>query len=236
MNDSEIQAFDLKIGTTIRELVLEIFRQERKASERAALEMENPSTKSPKPESSRKYSATASSKKVGKAANVQGARLTLQQKVDLVTTPGITQTPEQRVKAVKDLGEGSKAAQKAMESLQKQGLVDRSKAKESPQKQGLVRRPKANDIDNSKHKDTKTSKHEDTETSESESESETSEFESEPEPRAPKTRGIARRSTRLIDKPVKKSKVLLDIYDLGEPEDEAWDMPVYKNPPRYHRN
>jgi len=253
MNDSDIQAFDLKIGTTIRELVLEILRHERKTSERAFLEMDNPSTKSPKPKSSRKCSATASSKKVGKAAGTHGARLTLQQKVDLVTAPGVTQTPERRVKAVKDLGEGSKEAQKAMESLQKQGLVHRSKA---------------NDIDSSKHRDskavehksTKTSKHEDTETTGSESEAseselkapktrgvarrstrpiDTSESESETshsEPKAPKTRGIARRSTRLIDKPVKKSKVLLDIYDLGEPEDEAWDMPVYKNPPRYHRN
>ena len=236
MNDSDIQAFDLKIGKTIRELVLEILRHERKASERAFLEMDNPSTKFPKPDPSRKSSAAASSKKVGKAAGTHGTRLTRQQKLDLVTAPGITQTPEQRVKAVKDLGEGSKAAQKAMESLQKQGLVDRSKEKESPQKRGLIHRPKANEIVSPKHKDIKTSKHEDTETSESDSESETSEFESEPEPRAPKTRGIARRSTRLIDKPVKKSKVLLDIYDLGEPEDEAWDMPVYKNPPRYHRN
>ncbi len=227
MNDSDIQAFDLKIGKTIRELVLEILRHERKASERAFLEMDNPSTKFPKPDPSRKSSAAASSKKVGKAAGTHGTRLTRQQKLDLVTAPGITQTPEQRVKAVKDLGEGSKAAQKAMESLQKQGLVDRSKEKESQQKRGLIHRPKANEIVSPKHKDIKTSKHEDTETSE---------LESEPEPRAPKTRGIARRSTRLIDKPVKKSKVLLDIYDLGEPEDEAWDMPVYKNPPRYHRN
>jgi len=227
MNDSDIQAFDLKIGKTIRELVLEILRHERKASERAFLEMDNPSTKFPKPDPSRKSSAAASSKKVGKAASTHGTRLTRQQKLDLVTAPGITQTPEQRVKAVKDLGEGSKAAQKAMESLQKQGLVDRSKEKESQQKRGLIHRPKANEIVSPKHKDIKTSKHEDTETSE---------LESEPEPRAPKTRGIARRSTRLIDKPVKKSKVLLDIYDLGEPEDEAWDMPVYKNPPRYHRN
>lgn len=269
MNDSEYEAFDLKIGKTIREVVLEILQHERKALARAFLEMENASLKSPKPRSSHKSSATASSKKVGKAAATHDARLTPQQKVDLITAPGTTQTPERRVKAVKDLGEGSKAAQQAMESLQKQGLVNHSKAKESLQKQSLVDRSRAKDIDSAKH-DTKTSKHEDTETSESESqtsESESGSCESEPKapktrgiartksskhevteasesdsetseskPKAPKTRGIARRSTRLIDKPVKKSKVLLDIYDLGEPEDEAWDMPVYKNPPRYHRN
>lgn len=263
MNDSETEAFDLKIGKTIRKVVLEILQHERKALVRAFLEMENASLKSPKPDSSRKSSVTASSKKVGKATGTHDARLTLQQKVDLLTAPGITQTPERRVKVVKNLGEGSKAAQQAMESLQKQGLVDRSKGKESLQKQRLADRSRAKNIDSSKHADTKTSKHEDTETSGSESETSESESgSSTPEPRAPKTRGIARiksskhedteaseskpkapktrgvarRSTRLIDKPVKKSKVLLDIYDLGEPEDEAWDMPVYKNPPRYHRN
>lgn len=216
MNDTEIQAFDLKIGKTIREVVLEILRYEGRALEKAFLEMENPSIKSPKPDSSRKPSATASSKKVGKAASTHGARLTRQQKMDLVTAPGITQTPERRVKAIRDLGEGCKVARKAVESLQKQGLVDRSKAK---------------DTDSSEHTDTtRTSGYEDSETSESESETSGS------EPKAPKTRGVARRSTRLKDKPVKKSKIPFDIYDLGEPEEEAWDMPVYEKPPRYRRN
>jgi len=216
MNDTEIQAFNLKIGKTIRELVLEILRYERRALEKAFLEMENPSIKSPKPDSSRKSSATTSSKKAGKAASTHGARLTRQQKMDLIIAPGITQTPERCVKAVRDLGEGSKVAKQAVESLQKQGLVDRSKAK---------------DTDSSEHTDTtRTSGYEDSETSESESET------SESEPKAPKTRGVARRSTRLKDKPVKTSKIPFDIYNLGEPEEEAWDMPVYKNPPRYRRN
>lgn len=264
-NDPANQAFDLKIGKTIRGLVLEILSHERKILVETFLETENTSMKSSKPEPSRRPSATASPKKVGKPADTHGARLTVQQKVDLVTAPGITQTPERRVKAVKDLGEGSKAAQQAMESLRKQGLVDRSKVKESPQEQSLVGRPKANDIDISKSADTKTSEYEETETSKSESETSESKSESEApkqEPKARKTRGIAQkrvsrskdtessdpkvrasktgrdagRSTRLVDKPVKTSKALLDVYDLGESEDEAWDMPVYQKAPRHHRN
>lgn len=231
----------------------------------AFLETENTSMKSSKPEPGRRPSATASPKKVGKPADTHGARLTLKQKVDLVTAPGVIQTPERRVKAVKDLRQGSKAAQQAMESLHEQGLVERSKAKESPRRQYLAQRSKANDIDSSKPADTKTSEYENTETSKSESETSESKSESESskqEPKAPKTRGIARkkvsrskdtessdpkvrasktgrdagRSTRLVDKPVKTSKALLDVYDLGESEDEAWDMPVYQKAPRYHRN
>ncbi len=269
MNDSENQAFDLKTGKTIRKLVLEILSHERKTLVGTFLEKEDASMKSSKLESSHRSSATASPKKVRKAADTHGARLNLQQKVDLVTAPGIIQTPERRVKAVKDLGEGSEAARKAMEGLQKQGLVDRSKAKESLQTQGLVHRSKAKEVDSSEHADTKTSEYEDTETSKPESESsESSSGSSGPEPKAAKTRGIARkktskpqdtecsdpqsepsdskakapkkggvarRFTRLVDNPVQKSKALLDIYDLGESEDEAWDMPVYQKAPRYHR-